>query len=186
MNADTPTSGTLLPSRQRSREAVTAWLLICAAHSVERARGEWDDTGIALLRCGALFSAVRISAGLVHAAAASEDREQIAGFLGRALHGGPVFVHRDGSRYYALVPPGATDLHAWHGRRHANDVEFLGLGSYLGVPRPRSDDEDDEARGAHWVVPMDEPGALCQADAVAQLVERGRFRLAGEDTGRGD
>ena len=48
--------------------AVEHWLL-SAAETPGRARADWEESGRALLRCGGVFAAVRLSARLVCAAA---------------------------------------------------------------------------------------------------------------------
>ncbi|WP_157901149.1 hypothetical protein [Streptomyces davaonensis] len=68
-----PQAGVLVHSRADRELAVTHWLLL-SAPDTHRARTEWSETGIALLRCGGLFTAVRLSAALVHAASGTDGR----------------------------------------------------------------------------------------------------------------
>ncbi|MFF0222601.1 hypothetical protein [Streptomyces sp. NPDC004629] len=156
-------------------QTVASWLLISAVESADRAWNDWATGGIALLRCGGLFAAVRMSAGVVHAAAGSDEPEPVCGFLDEALHGGPVFTDQLSSRYYALVPPSTAQRPEWTDGRHGG-AECLGVGSYLGVPSPTLDEE--HGHRSYWCVPMRGPGNLCTADAVSQLVLCGRYRLA--------
>ncbi|WP_240980776.1 MULTISPECIES: hypothetical protein [unclassified Streptomyces] len=151
------------------------WLL-SAAEDTRRARKEWADSGIALLRCGTLFTAVRLSAELVHAAAGTEDLRTVDTYLAQALLGGPAFADTRWGLYYALVPPGTARLRQWEGR--TLDAECLGRNSYLGVPDPARTDPDDGS--SYWSVPVDGPGLLGSPGAVAQLLVCGRHRLAAE------
>ncbi|WP_405612627.1 hypothetical protein [Streptomyces sp. NBC_00076] len=149
---------------------VTEWLLQ-AADDPARARAEWQAMDVALLRCGVSFSAIRVSADVVYAAACSEDRFQVDEYLATVLHGGPVFVDRRSGRYYFLVPSSACA--SWR----VADTTCLVANSFLGVPHPAIDSSWHLVRSS-WCVPPERPAAVCQADAVAQLVNVGRFRLA--------
>ncbi|GHD34835.1 hypothetical protein GCM10010313_81750 [Streptomyces violarus] len=171
----------LILSRQE-QAAVQSWLML-SAQSVDQAREEWDKGGIALLKCGRLFTAIRIESGLVQAAAGSDEPEKVNRFLGEALHSGPVFVDQASRRYYALVPASTPSRPEWRQRRFAG-VEVLGRDSYLGVPRPEC--EDPAMHWSYWCVPMAAPGALCDADAVTKLVKYGRDRLTVEEVRGGN
>ncbi|QOV34571.1 hypothetical protein IM697_31270 [Streptomyces ferrugineus] len=113
------------------------WLL-AAADDPQRARREWDRGGIALLRCGVRFTAVRFTAGLVQAAADSDDLRGIDAYLGQVLPGGPAFADTRWGLYYALVPAGTDRLPPWS--YHSEDAERLGPNAYLGVPDPTHTD----------------------------------------------
>lgn len=76
--------GTLIQTRADRHLAAGQWLL-SAAEDTQRARKEWADDGIALLRCGTLFTAVRLAAGLVYAAADSDDLRNVDAYLRQAL-----------------------------------------------------------------------------------------------------
>lgn len=165
--------GVLVHTTADRHLAAGHWLL-AAAEDTRRARNEWADSGIALLRCGTLFTAVRFSAGLVHAAAGAEEPRAVDAYLAEALMGGPVFVDRRWWLYYALVPASSARLPQWE--RPAPDAECLGRNSYLGVPDPVRTDPD--AGSSYWCVPMGGPGLLGNPDAVAQLLAYGRHRLA--------
>ncbi|MCI3270116.1 hypothetical protein [Streptomyces cylindrosporus] len=163
-------AGLLVRSHVDELLDVTEWLLQAADDPV-RAGAEWQTMEVALLRCGDRFSAIRVAAAIVFAAARSEDPARVDEYLAAALHGGPVFVDRQSGRYYCLVPVGACA--AWS----TPSTACLDAGSYLGVPHPAIDSNRYQARSS-WCVPPDRPEAYCQADAVAQMVNVGRFRLA--------
>jgi hypothetical protein len=168
--------GVVVHLRQDREQGVRSWLLLSAPSGMDTARSEWQQGGIALLRCGALFGAVRMDTALVHAAAGSDDPDIAARFLAEVLHGGPVFVDRHRACYYALVPPSAGNRREWRDQRYTPFAEFLGLGSYVGVPRPSFTRPDDHF--SYWVVPMDGPGDLCPVEALSHLVNHGRDLLA--------
>ena len=81
----------LVHTRFERQLAVGHWLL-AAAPDIKEARKEWAVDGIALLRCGGIFSAIRVPAEVVHAAAGTEELHQVNAYLSAALMGGPVFV----------------------------------------------------------------------------------------------
>ncbi|WP_260606822.1 hypothetical protein [Streptomyces sp. WAC08241] len=165
---------------RRERELAAATWLLLSARDAKAARHEWATYGVALLRCGALFSAVRMPAGLVHAAADSEGREEVAHFLDVVLRGGPVIHDAGGRQFYALTPASTARYGQTAG------AECLGSDSLLGVPATDVT-EPDPRRSAYWVVPMDGPGTLCVPGAVAKLVGIGRDALdRAEGEGEGD
>lgn len=166
-----PDAGVLVHTRVDSELDVTEWLLQ-AADDPTRARAEWQTMDVALLRCGVHFTAIRVPAAVVFAAARSEDRARADEYLGAALHGGPVFVDRQSGRYYCLVPVGTCAT--WR----MPDTACLTVDSFLGVPHPSIDSSRYPAR-SFWCVPPYRPEVVCQADAVAQIVSLGRFLLAG-------
>ncbi|MEU6381850.1 hypothetical protein [Streptomyces sp. NPDC046909] len=170
-----PQAGVLVHSRAERELAVGQWLLL-AAPDTGRARTEWSRTGIALLACGALFAAVRLSARLVHAASGTDDEQRIDDFLAEALHGGPAFVDLHIQRYYALVPRSTADRKEWRGCPYDAHAECLEPGSFLGVPSPIQ--ISPSLGRSRWCVPMDGPGDLCGPESVYQLVTYGRYRLA--------
>ncbi|WP_371655423.1 MULTISPECIES: hypothetical protein [unclassified Streptomyces] len=148
-------------------QAITGWL--ASAHAVPaQARREFD-VGVALLRTGAVFDAIRLPAPVVHAAAGSSMPEVVGAFLAEGLKGGAVIhdAYGVGVWYYALVPP-RTYAH-WR----VPGVECLTPGTWLGVPRL-----DLLSRpGPYWALPPRAVGNVCDARAVAALVLRGRDRL---------
>lgn len=159
----------ILHSRADREQAVSHWLLT-AARDIAEAREEWTTRGIALLRCGGVFAAVRIPADIVQAAAGSDDPGRIGAYLGEALSG-PVFIDTSSQRYCALVP--ASAARQWD-RNAVPGVECLGPGSYLGVPRPQHNDPEEAL--SYWCVPMDGPGNLCDPVSVLQVVMYGTFQ----------
>lgn len=169
-----PEPGVLVHTRA-DRELATAHWLLAAADNRDQAHMEWAKQGIALLRCGTLFSAVRIPARLVHAIADSTDHAAVDAFLADALHGAPVICDPRGRHYYALVP--ASTAVKW---RHPA-AECLGRDTYLGVPRLDAVGLDSRAWASYWSVPMSSAAELCSPEAVAQLVVLGSFRTAEEE-----
>ncbi|WP_055525074.1 hypothetical protein [Streptomyces graminilatus] len=83
--------------------AVRTWL-VRAAQDEMSARRDWANRGVTLLKCGVLFRAVRMSAGLVHAAVGTTDPAETDERLRRALLGGPV-VHDMAARNYSVLLP---------------------------------------------------------------------------------
>ncbi|MFJ9152644.1 hypothetical protein ACIRP7_32345 [Streptomyces sp. NPDC102270] len=162
-------AGLVAHARADDELDVTEWLLRAADHPA-RARAEWQAMDVALLRCGVAFSAIRVPADAVFAAARSEDRGRVDEYLATALHGGPVFVDRQSGRYYFLVPAGACAT--WQ----VPDTVCLVADSFLGVPHPSIDSSRYLVRSS-WCVPPERPEVVCQADVVAQLVNIGRSRL---------
>lgn len=171
-----PGAGTSIhvTTRAEREMAVATWLL-SATEARDRARMEWQEDGVTMLRCGTLFSAVRITERLIHAAADTGETDAVNTHLAQALLGGPVIHDPRQARYYALVP--ASTATRWPSTR---DTEGLGRGCYLGVPRPSLTTHDPQAWHPYWSVPMPSAGELCAPDAVAQLVALARFRLASE------
>ncbi|MFE1907408.1 hypothetical protein ACFW96_27595 [Streptomyces gardneri] len=154
----------------RSREAATETWLLLAAPGWRNAMVEWEREGLTLLRCGGLFSAVRIPAAIVHAAAGTEDPYELTVVLRQALDG-PVFYDRSGRHFYALTPHSTARL--WK----VPESECLGPDFFLGVPATSVTAPDPHFR-AWWVVPMDGPAALCFPAAVAGFVQHGRSIIA--------
>ncbi|MFD4644798.1 hypothetical protein [Streptomyces sp. NPDC058441] len=172
-----PSTGVLVHSA-RDRELASAHWLLSAALAIKEARREWAENGITVLRCGGLFTAIRISASIVHAAAGTEDPVAVSHYLARVLRG-PVFADQASRRFYALVPASTQRLSPWHGTT-VPEAECLGANCFVGVPRPGRDDPREFR--CHWVVPMDGPADLCSPHAVTQLLNYGRFRLAAAES----
>ncbi|WP_416985464.1 hypothetical protein [Streptomyces sp. T028] len=125
--------------------------------------------GLALIRCGGLLSAVRIPTDLVRAAAGSDNLREIDAFLANVLPGGPVFADQHGDSYYVLVPSSTRRRAEWAtGSRRNSGAEFLGMGSYLDVPRPEA--TNSEAGHSYWCVPVTSPGALADPDTVSRFL----------------
>lgn len=156
-----------------------SWLVL-AARDAHQARREWAEYGVALLRCGTSFTAVRIPADIVLAAAGTTDRAALVTYLTTALDG-PCFFDGNGRAFYALTP--LSTAHRWD----VPETECLGADFYLGVPATTVTEPDPRC-AAYWVVPMDGPAALCDPAIVRWLVQRGRIQRseaaaleAGED-----
>lgn len=139
---------------------------LAAAQDSTTARDHWTVGRTVLVRCGGLFTAVRIPGDIVRAAARSEDRTKVDAYLADALQGGPVFTEAGLSRYYVLVPAGTT------ARWRIPGGECLERGTYLGVPAPGRA-QFEEGFG-YWPVPMDSAGELCDPVLVRDLVLLGR------------
>lgn len=167
----TPKSPTTahVTTRAERALAVEHWLLQ-AAPDVPTARREWEATGMALLRCGGLFTAVRIPGAIVRAAAGTDEPPRVDVFLTEVLHGGPVFTVAGLDRYYALV--GAAALCDWD----ASGTERLPRGIRLGVPAVSLTEYVPGV--GYWAVPMDSPAELCMAADLADMIAHGRARLA--------
>lgn len=166
-------AGVVVHTGQERQLAVSHWLL-SVARDKRTARIQWQEHGVALLACGRTFAAVRLPAGLVHAAAGSHVPEAVDAYLRRVLDG-PVFTDRYAQLYYALVPA-STRL-----RWPVDDLpgtDCLGLDHYLGVPAV--DITDPERGRSYWCVPMDSPGELCDPADVARLVREG-YRCQDEE-----
>jgi hypothetical protein len=173
--------GVLVHPTADRRLAAEHWLLATLpAPSRDRARLEWQQHDVALLPLGTLFSAVRIPGRLVVALTGSTEAPKLDQFMREALASGPVICDPHFHRYYALVP--ASTPRRWHhsltGWR-ALDVDCLGHGSYLGVPKADAV-EWTLPRAAYWSVPMDSPAELCSPVKVAQLIAAGRNCLVTE------
>jgi hypothetical protein len=170
--------GALVHPGTDRRLAVEQWLLSTVS-DVGMTRLEWEQHHVAMLPLGTLFSAVRIPGRLVQAVAASTDPEDIDPVLEETLEG-PVICDPHGPRYYALVP--ASMPRTWRAAAddwRVADVDALGRGTYLGVPRL---DAVVLCPGAasYWSVQMSGPGALCAPLVVARLIAAGVHRLADE------
>jgi hypothetical protein len=152
---------------RRERELAAAHWLLAAASDAGRACAEWAEQGVALLRCGVLFAAVRIPETLVYAAAGTNAWQDVAGFLAEAPSGGPAFVHPRGGNYYALTAGSVARCWPY------GDAVCLGGDTYLGVPATDRN-APTPAFDAYWAVPMGAPGTLCAAGDVAQLVSSGQ------------
>ncbi|WP_282695622.1 hypothetical protein [Streptomyces sp. CC208A] len=170
--------GVLVHSR-RSREAGAETWLVLAARDAREARKEWAEYGVALLRCWTTFTAVRIPADVVLAAAGTTDRGEVADYLSTALDGGPCFFDGNSRAFYVLTP--LSTARRWD----VPDTECLGADCYLGVPATTITEPDPRC-AAYWVVPMDGPAALCDPGIVRRLVQWGsarRLEAAAEEAG---
>ncbi|MYR56105.1 hypothetical protein GTY54_07515 [Streptomyces sp. SID625] len=148
---------------------VYQWLL-AAAVDREQAVLSWLDEGVALLECGTVFSAIRVSGPLVRAAAGSDSETAVIAYLYQVLAGGPVFRDTDSDQYYALVPGGT----AWVPYADRHGLEVLDQNWCLGVPAISR----MEGRRRAWCVPVTRAGTLCDPDMVWALARCGQSRLA--------
>lgn len=180
--------------------AAEHWLLATtpSREARDEARTWWKDYGTALLPLGTLFSAVRIPGDLVHAMAGchhTEDdheflahrehvykflahREHVDEFLDQALDGGPVICDPRHHRYYALVP--ASMPNTWsaaHDDWRVMDIDCLGRGCHLGVPKVDAVDFNAATWASYWSVPMSSPGTLCAGLDVARLIAAARRQV---------
>ncbi|KKD02201.1 hypothetical protein TN53_41860, partial [Streptomyces sp. WM6386] len=78
----------MIRSAERAR-GVGAWLLL-ASSDTDKAREEWHTMGTALLRGGALSTAVCVPGAIVRAAAGTDEPARVDAFLAFFL--GPVFA----------------------------------------------------------------------------------------------
>jgi hypothetical protein len=151
---------------------ITEWLARAHRTSPETAHTEWRTQGVALLRLGHQFSAVRIPQRLVHAAIGSTDMTEIAETLAARLQG-PVI--RDslavGVPYYALIQAHAGLV--WDG---GEDTPCLGDGTHLGVPHL----SQISPPGTYWLVPPRFDGDLCRPEHVQRLVRDAQAAVAAE------
>lgn len=164
------------------RELATTYWLLSTHPAPIRARQEWTDNKVALLPLGTLCSAVRLPARLVHAVAGCSNPADVDAFLDEVLDAGAVICDPRGLRYYALVPGSMPTT--W--RDAAEDwrplgVEFLGRGTYLGVPRVDIVEFDPQTYISYWAVPMPSAAALCTPLSVARLIAAGKRALGEED-----
>lgn len=162
------------------RLAVQYWLLV-AAEDRDRARKQWQRDGHTLLRCGGVFSAIRISAHLIHAAAATDDVQAVDRFLLQALEGGPMFMDQVTRRYYVLVGSTTGLRNEW--QRERDDAAFMGRGHHLAVPAV--DATHPGAARRYWCVQMGSPGELADPDTVSHLLKLGRSRLTHAESALG-
>lgn len=159
-------TGVTVQLGREQRLAGGHWLL-GSAPSLQEARADWEESGSAWLRPGALFGAVIIRADVVHAALGADSPIECAPLVDVD---GPVFYSEDGfgreGSYTALVP--ASVALVWgvngsipHHRR-----------ALLQVPAPNAV-RPERAGSPWWVVPLDGPGSLCDPDLLAALVKQG-------------
>lgn len=147
---------------------ITEWLLR-GAESAEQARMEWQTQGVALVRCGRSFAAIRIPAHLVHAAAGTDDPESVRTRLECHLSGPVIHDGRERSAYYVLIQWHAGLV--WDGE---DDTPCLGSDTYIGVPQLGR----CYPPGTHWVIEPRRDGDLCRPSVVREFIARARQRLA--------
>ncbi|GAA2317598.1 hypothetical protein GCM10010234_74660 [Streptomyces hawaiiensis] len=173
--------GVLIHPIADRRLASEHWLLATLpAPSRDRARLEWDQHQVTLLPLGTQFSAVRIPGHLLVALTGITEAPKLDQFLRETLDGGPVICDPHFRRYYALVP--ASMPRTWHQAFddwRAMDVDCLGRGSYLGVPRVDAV-QWTRPRATYWSAPLDSPSMLCSPVEVARLIAAGRHCMPAE------
>ncbi|MFI8301583.1 hypothetical protein ACIGCZ_37375 [Streptomyces nigra] len=161
------------------RLAATHWLLsTLPAAGRDRARTEWEDTGVALLPLGTLFSAVRIPGRLVRALTGPLSLPETDTVLAEALRGGPVICDPHRPSYYALVPTSMPST--WKDAAaewDEVDVAVLGRDTHLGVPRLDATELSPTRWASYWSVPMESAGVLCDRLAVARFIAAARHVL---------
>jgi hypothetical protein len=149
--------------------------LLGAAPTLDQARADWADWGATWLRPGVLFTAVTLSAGLIHQAVGKPGPVECAPALAGALDG-PVFYRSNEfgpeAGYTVLLP--ASAARTWRVR----GTVVLPSAALLLVPAP---DRCEPVTGAPWwVVPLDVPGTLCSPGLLASLLS-GAAGLTGEE-----
>ncbi|MGW4983123.1 hypothetical protein [Streptomyces mirabilis] len=162
----TPEPGTLLTTGAERDLAITHWLL-GAAPDLRQSRWEWAQDSQTFLRCGALFTAVRIPGVMVRAAAGTQDLGVVDRVLVEALGGGPVIATYGLSLYYALVP--STTARRWQ----ELSAECLANRTLLAVPPVGRNTYDGDA---YWAAPMEGPAELCVPETVKRFVRYALLR----------
>jgi hypothetical protein len=166
---------TLVTTAER-RLAIEHWLL-AGSQNRDRTRMEWQEHGVAMLPLGARFSAIRLPGRLVYALAGTDARADADAFLEQALDG-PVICDQHHPRYYALVS--ASVPVTWRqaaGEWRTVDVDCLGRGTILGVPRVDAVGSNSGPYASYWSVPMPSAGILCAPLQVARLIAAAQVML---------
>lgn len=155
------------------RHLIVEWLARSGCNQAS-ARVELSRNGVALLRMGYRLAAIRLRGELVHAAAGTDEPEQVTAFCAELLDG-PVIHDRLASvdaTYYALI-----NSHAGIVWDHEDEAPCLGDGVYLGVPAIGRVGPP----GPYWLTPPRYDGDLCVPGAVAELVTTALGRLQPTD-----
>jgi hypothetical protein len=176
--------GVLVHTTADRRTAAAHWLL-SAAQDQGKARADWRNRDVAMLRLGTLFSAVRIPAAVILAVTGGHrtPSDCIDNFL-REVVDGPVVCDPRHLRYYALVP--ASMPTTWTQAAadwRALGIDMLGRESILGVPDVALTEAGVHELASYWSVPMDSAGELCSPLAVARLLAAAFRVLAPEVRG---
>ncbi|WP_416975675.1 hypothetical protein [Streptomyces sp. 4F14] len=165
----------LYDPERSSPEAIREWFADSCPDGTTPSRE--PGSGVTMLPLGEVITAVRMSARLVHAAAGTEDPEELAAYLAETLRG-PV-IHDaagDGRPYYVLTP---------HRDREwllPADAAHLTAGTWLAIP----DLDQRGPRAAHWVTPPRYPGDLCRIDHVCEFILQGLRGMAPAAAEEGD
>lgn len=166
---------TAITTANERRMASGHWLL-AAADSIPDANARWKYDGEACLRTGALFTAVMISAAVVHSAIGETTPQRCAPRLRDALEGPVIFdpaACRQEGGYTALLPASAGRF--WN----VPSTTLYPARALLLVPAPeRCAPVEDRP---WWVVPLDGPAQLCSTALLASLASLGRRRLIPSD-----
>lgn len=155
--------------------AVVEWLLTAALWGEARAREEWQTEGVTPLRCGGTFCALRVPVPLVEAVAGEADPPLVDAVLHEAVRGAPAFRCNQGRSYYVLVRPTVA---VWWDQR--GDIECIGRGRELGVPRPDFVGYPG-CTVSYWAVPMTRPSQLGSGEVVGQMASNARFLMAQQE-----
>lgn len=155
--------------------SVEGWLLTASPYP-GTGRHEWDEGDVTFLRCGSLFSAVRMPRDLVHAAAETSVPDEVDWFLLTALDGGPVFASRRLGFYYALVSADVPNY--WTGPA----AQCVKADTTLAVPPVWQTDYVNG--GSYWPVPPPGVGAFCLPSLVARLTTYGLAQATKRDATR--
>jgi hypothetical protein len=163
-----------MTTRSEPQSAGGEWLL-SAAPALDHARARWADAGMAWLRPGSLFTAVTVTARLIHEAVGRPGPQECASLLAAELDG-PVF-YRLGefgpdAGYTVLLPASAARI--WRVR---GTVVLHSAALFL-VPAP--DRCEPAADAPWWVVPPGRLGTLCTPTLLASLLAR-TVAVGGED-----
>ncbi|MFJ9895224.1 hypothetical protein ACIQPR_18105 [Streptomyces sp. NPDC091280] len=170
---------TAVHTTSEARLAVEHWLLATVPGGSDRARTEWQTSGLTLLPVGTLFSAVRLPGDLVLAAGCTSWNPQVIdAFLDEALDGGPVICDLTHRRYYTLVPASMpakwqTAAEEWK----PLGVECIGPGWVIGVPGLDITEPNATLYPSYWSVPPSSPAMLCAPLHVARLIAAGSHAL---------
>ncbi|MFI6350260.1 hypothetical protein [Streptomyces sp. NPDC050560] len=157
--------------RKRLVERVAVWLASAHPRPAEVHKAWRDPCGMAELPCNGPFTVVRLPSLIVHAAVGTDDRDAVSAQFGKLLDG-PVFCEPGAARYCPLVP--ADTAKEWQLSR----VECLGPGCCVDMPSPAT--VEPSGQSAYWAVPLDEPGRLCDPEAVHALTRQGQKRATAQ------
>ncbi|MEW2129822.1 hypothetical protein [Streptomyces sp. NPDC005435] len=147
-------------------EAVISWL--SGTHTQPHGvLGNWAKYGSALLPLGGRIAAVRIPAGILHAAVDSDD-DQVLATVARDTLRGPLIAGAFARRrtYWALVP--WRPLTYWPD--FLTSTPYLGPGHYLTVPALTRTSPPIP----YWIAPPRYRYDLCSREHVFNLILRGR------------
>ncbi|WAL94013.1 hypothetical protein [Streptomyces sp. Je 1-369] len=154
-----PASGDALGAGSSNPLGAAFDWLAHAQDQASQAHLEWVS-GVALLPLGRRFSAVCLSARLVHAGVGATDRDTVNATLAELLHG-PVIHNSLLHTYHALITPYPPARWAY-----GEIAPMLSSGQFLSVPAA----DLTGPTGLRWAVRPHSAGVLCSVPAVAALV----------------